>query len=246
MVKKQCRLQVSKIKGKGLKRDADLFGSFLDAVQIPGTRPEEEREVFIAYTNHRVNQLQEDACQKLYKHERNAFAPGELVLAETNLYREKVLLCANQDELLVDRFLDDEVDRVTGVPVVLHHRHDARQVRFTSNYLPPESLKDKAHPYNVELSARLHRAQKLQEESRSGARSFEKDQLRRAAWRAFFEWRDQTVITFRHPFAITSHKSQGSTYRKVFADVGDLGRFSTQALYVAVTRPRELLSVPKL
>jgi hypothetical protein len=47
------------------------------------------------------------------------------------------------------------------------------------------------------------------------------------------------VISFRHPFAITSHKSQGSTYKSVFADTADLGRFSTHALYVAVTRPRE-------
>jgi ATP-dependent exoDNAse (exonuclease V) alpha subunit len=66
---------------------------------------------------------------------------------------------------------------------------------------------------------------------------------RKQAWANYFIWRDQTIVSFRHPFAITSHKSQGSTYRSVFADVADLGRFSHHALYVAVTRPKDELVV---
>ena len=65
------------------------------------------------------------------------------------------------------------------------------------------------------------------------------DPERREAWVDFFEWRDQTVISFRHPFACTSHKVQGSTVRKAFVAVNDLLRFSRAGLYVAVTRPRE-------
>ena len=60
-----------------------------------------------------------------------------------------------------------------------------------------------------------------------------------------FDLKDRAVISFRHPFALTSHKSQGSTYRKVFVDAQDIERFENgaQSLYVAVTRPSEELVV---
>lgn len=231
------------IEGGGVRRSSRLMEEFAEVVQVPGNRPEEDREVFIAYRNFRVNEVQDLACRKVYGHGRESFAKGELVLSEGNLYREKVMLCANQDELIVDHFKDDERDEVTGVPVVLHRRGD-RGV-FRANYLSPEERKDSSHPYNVELASREALAKKLEEEKRKMPRSdyrwVDVDKRRRQAWRAFFEWRDTMILTFRHPFAITSHKSQGSTYRVVFADIADLGKFSSQALYVAVTRPREEL-----
>lgn len=233
------------IVGGGVRRTAGLRDAFLEAVQAPGTRPEEDREVFIAYRNARVNEVQDAACRHLYGHGRLEFAAGELVLAEGNFYREKVLLCSNQDELVVDHFKLDEKDDTLGVPVVMHRRSD-RSV-FAAHYISPEEKKDKAHPFNVELADRLALAQKLEEEKRKLPRSdirwVDVDTRRRKAWRDFFEWRDTKILSFRHPFAITSHKSQGSTYRLVFADVADLGKFSSQALYVAVTRPREELTI---
>lgn len=206
-------------------------------------KKEEDRPVFIAYTNKRVNAVQEHACRKLYGHGRLSFEPGELVLSESNLYRAKTLLCANQDELIVDSFMEDQRDPVCGIPVVFHHHTDPRKGRITAHYLSPEEHKDPAHPYNVEFDKRKALAENLQAEMKR-ASGYAKDDLntrRKRAWASFFEWKDSTVISFRHPFSITSHKSQGSTYRTVFADVADLGRFSTHALYVAVTRPREEL-----
>jgi exodeoxyribonuclease-5 len=238
----------SGINGAGLTKTKRIAEQFLDAVQAPGERPEEAREVFIAYTNRIVNAMQERTCQKLYGHAAAAFAPGELVLSACNFYKAKTLLCSNQDELSVDRFEEDQRDATIGVPVVLHHRGDPRKGKFLAHYLSPEEMADKRHPYNVELVARLEKAQKLQEEIKKMSKSDifrrEKDQLRREAWASYFEWRDNTVISFRHPFAITSHKSQGSTYRQVFADTTDLGRFSSHALYVAVTRPKDELVIP--
>ncbi len=230
----------SKISGGGVRRTEHLADDFLAAVRLPGERPEEDREVFIAYVNRRVNEVQDRACERLYGHGRLAFAPGELVLSETNLYREKVLIAANQDELVVDSFDEAGGKGEVGVPVVLHH---PRQGRFRSLYVPPEDLRNPAHPYNAELERRLALARGLQEKLKvaAGFAREQVNQLRRQAWKAYFQWRDQTIISFRHPFAITSHKSQGSTYRVVFADTADLGRHSAQALYVAVTRPREEL-----
>jgi hypothetical protein len=98
---------------------------------------------------------------KLYGHGRLEFAPGELVLSESNLYRRKVMLCANQDELIVDSFMEDARDPTCGVPVVLHHHSDPRKGKFTAHYLSPEEFKDKAHPYNLELEARRAAAEGL-------------------------------------------------------------------------------------
>jgi exodeoxyribonuclease-5 len=244
------------IEGKGVSRVEYLAESFIeqlgeascfDTVAGKGMQwlREEDRPVFIAYTNKRVNEIQECATMKLYGHGRLEFAPGELVLSESNLYRQKVMLCANQDELIVDSFMEDARDPTCGVPVVLHHHSDPRKGKFTAHYLSPEEFKDKAHPYNVELEARRAAAEGLSADVKRlprGSYEWEDANTRRKrAWAGFFDWRDQTVISFRHPFAITSHKSQGSTYKRVFADTADLGRFSMHALYVAVTRPREEL-----
>jgi exodeoxyribonuclease-5 len=229
------------IHGPGVRVESRLQDAFLEAVQAPGERPEEEREVFIAYRNVVVNTVQEAACQKLYGHGRKEFAPGELVLSETNLYRAKTLLCANQDELVVVEFHEDERDEQMGVPVTLRHRRSSTSITgsFRAHYLSPEELADPKHPYNVELKRLEAEAQELQAQVKAGAKHL--DSQRRQAWVNFFSWRDTTVISFRHPFAITSHKSQGSTYRAVFVAANDFAKFGKHGLYVAVTRPKEEL-----
>lgn len=247
------------INGKGITRTDYLAEAYIEQLDdaaiyepLNGKKwlPEEARPVFIAYTNRRVNEIQDAACMKMYGHGRLAFAPGELVLSEVNFYRDKVMLCANQDELIVDQFMSDQVDPTCGIPVVLHHHSDPRKGKFTAHYLAPEDLRNGNHPYNVEKEARRALAEGLQEETkrarRAGAEHEDIDRRRKQAWRAYFEWRDQTVISFRHPFSITSHKSQGSTYKGVFADTSDLARFSIHALYVAVTRPKDDLFIPRL
>jgi exodeoxyribonuclease-5 len=237
------------LEGAGLRKVApgSLGDAFLEAVAVPGERPEEDREVYVAYRNVNVNAMSEKACQKLYGHGRLAFAPGELVLSESNFYRNKTLLCANQDELVVTQFHEEDRDPTIGVPVTLRHR--TKRGEFQAHYLAPEQLTDKQHPYNLEMKRLEGEAQRLQAEynvKKKGPRSTaleDLDRSRKQAWVNFFAWRDQTIISFRHPFAITSHKSQGSTYRSVFVDVTDLARCSSHALYVAVTRPREELVV---
>lgn len=230
------------IRGAGVRRVASVADAFVEVVKAVGERPEEEREVFVAYRNRVVDEVQERVCQKVYGHGESEFATGELVLSETNFYRGKVLMCANQDELVVEKFYEDLKDPTTGVPVQLRHR--GKMDRFTANYLSPAEFGDKQHPFNVELRKRTEYAQRLQQlwkVERDPRRRAMLDADRKKGWRDFFEWRDATIISFRHPFAITSHKSQGSTYKSVYADVNDLGQFSSAALYVAVTRPKEEL-----
>jgi exodeoxyribonuclease-5 len=236
------------IAGAGLERTDHLTQAFLERVKIPGERPEEDREVFIGYRNRRVDEVQNAACDKLYHHSGGDFAAGELVLSESNFYggaTGKQLLCANQDELVVKAFYPDERDKETGVPVLLRHR--ARGGSFRASYLSATELANPEHPYNVHLRDLAAAARKLQEDFKGmpngDSRKWTVDAERKRAWVEFFKWKDQTILSFRHPFACTSHKAQGSTYREVFADVADLAKFSQNALYVAVTRPSTSLVV---
>jgi exodeoxyribonuclease V len=233
------------ISGPGIERVSRLGDAFIERVQIPAARLEEERECFIAYRNRRVDEMQNRACDKLYGHRAADFAAGELVLAECNFYAGKTLCCANQDELLVGEAHYDERDATFGLPVMLKNHANGRT--FRAYYLSGAELADHGHPYNVLLRELAEKAQRLQAEIKSlhtgDSRRPLVDAQRRDAWKEFFRVKDQTVISFRHPFALTSHKSQGSTYREVFADVADLAKFSQHALYVAVTRPRQTLVV---
>jgi ATP-dependent exoDNAse (exonuclease V) alpha subunit len=66
-------------------------------------------------------------------------------------------------------------------------------------------------------------------------------------WREFWQLKE-AFNEIRHSYAITSHRSQGSSYRKVFVDLEDimLNRNRQEAfrsLYVSCTRQREELYV---
>ena len=69
------------------------------------------------------------------------------------------------------------------------------------------------------------------------------DQRRRAAWVTFFAFKDSAFADLRPVHASTVHRSQGSTYEKVFVDLTDIGRSTRRdvllrLLYVALTRAR--------
>ena len=69
------------------------------------------------------------------------------------------------------------------------------------------------------------------------------DKRRKAAWVQFFEFKDEAFADLRPIHASTVHRSQGSTYEKVFVDLTDIGRSTRRdvllrLLYVALTRSR--------
>lgn len=86
----------------------------------------------------------------------------------------------------------------------------------------------------------LQRAKRHAELTRQSY-SDKQNKARAAAWRAFFDFRAD-YARFRPPYALTVHKSQGSTYADgVFVDLDDIGRNTKrrellQLVYVAVTR----------
>lgn len=254
--------------GAGLVRSDDVVADFLAQVEQP-VDDEGQRSVFVAYKNATVNAVQEQACQKLYGHSAKSFLAGELVLATRPGYREtygtyickftgrekpsrfpKVeQICANADQLRVLDFDEARRDATFGVPVTLDRVDlpaDAEAKVFETYYLSAAELADPNHAFNVEKARLSDAAKALQAEYRNlkaagnHASAAAIDSKRKDAWAAFFK-HEQKIISFAHPFAITSHKSQGSTYRSVFVATAELLRFNKKALYVAVTRPSATL-----
>lgn len=77
--------------------------------------------------------------------------------------------------------------------------------------------------------------------------SFKKAQLRIMTWKNYWELHDQ-VHYVRHAYAITAHRSQGSTYEKVYVNLHDILRNqnrveSLQCLFVACSRAKSKLII---
>ena len=229
------------MKGQGINRVVKPAHEFLDNVTTPAVS-ENERDVFIAYRNSIINQVQEAACQKVYGHGRDRVEPGQIVLAQSSLVQwvrdsygmmVEERIC-NQDELKV---MELHGEGKWGRVVELE-RQDG--IAFQVEYVTQEALGNPNHPYRVELKSRGDRARSLQ---KAYKRDRSVDSERRDAWKSFFELKDNTVLSFAHPFALTSHKSQGSSYRRAFVDANDIENFSSRGLYVAATRPKETLVI---
>ena len=225
-----------KLSGPGIERvGAFTLERFLDVVGAPEEQ-EEDRAVYIAYRNALVDRAQELACQKVYGHGRRDIREGELVVCETNIYRGKDLLASNQSELVVAGDLGP--GEYGGRMVEL--RRVGRGGTFEAEWLPDEEIRNQGGAWNLACAAALKQAKEAQDSwAKAGRRRGGEDETRKALWARYFELRDQTVLALRHPFAMTSHKSQGSTVRAVYAEANDLARYSKAGLYVAVTRPRE-------
>lgn len=229
------------IKGNGVEHVRNAASAFLDTVDVPSAI-EEERDVFVAYRNAIVNKVQEAACQKVYGHGRNHVEVEQTVIAQSSIAQYvrdhhtgmmgEERIC-NQDSLLVvDKLGAGQWGEIVEVMV--------NGNTFVVEYLTQEALTNPKHPYRVELASRAERARALQEEFKKDKRV---DSDRRAAWKSFFELKDNTVLSFAHPFALTSHKSQGSSYRRAFVDARDIESFTSRGLYVAATRPKETLFI---
>lgn len=220
--------------GAGLRKSHRAASEFLEAVGVPSIN-EEERDVFVAYRNATVDRVQEAAAQKVYGHSATEFAPGEVVIAQSALHNRSGMVVANQDQLEIVS-IDGEGEWGELVRV----RNLAGRVVY-AEYLSGADMSNPRHPYRIELEARRTAASNLQKAWNEDKRNDELNARRKAAWASFFEHKDRTVLDFAHPFAITSHKSQGSSYRRTFIAAQELAQFSNRSLYVAATRPKEEL-----
>lgn len=226
------------VRGTGVSHVADAAGTFLADLTEPMTHDESEWSVYVAYRNVSVNAINEAACQKLYGHSRFDIAEGEVVLANNSLHCYapgvgKMTLCTNGEALVIE-----SMGRSGRWGVNVTVRSLATGEDFVAEYLPERDRSDPNHPYNLEVVKLRAEAQRLE-----ALRDPNGETERRAAWVKYFNLRDNTVLSVSHPFALTSHKSQGSTYKRAYVDAADMAPFDPRALYVGATRPSDELII---
>jgi hypothetical protein len=120
--------------------------------------------------------------------------------------------------------------------------HDGTE--YVLPVLTPESAVRHKEAMDAKVAeAQEHRAAMADLPERSGP-WLEADAKRRAAWGAYFTL-EETFAQVDYAYAMTVHKSQGSTFQHAFVDVPDLlssGGMQRSILYTAVTRPAKSLT----
>jgi len=233
---------------------------FLNTIVPPtADTPEASMSVYVAYRNVVVDYVNNAACEKAYGHGSDIFEVGERVISQegitiwNKLERREESFAHTSEPLEVKAFGEDKVpvwcstigEDLYANPITL--RSLTTGMTFTAHYLNPGDRDAKAGLYMKELEARKDKANKLQAEYKKlrDARSNQAESVntsRKRAWAEFFQWKDRTMAKITHPFAITSHKSQGSTYNRVFVDMRDIAAtagedgLGAKSLYVSITR----------
>ncbi len=228
------------VTGPGVTHETRVLADFIASLDRPATMDELESDVAVAYKNRTVDRINDAACQKLYGHGAGQFMPGEVVLATGAFYagtgRSKKPVCTNQERLKVLSFEEGRGQFGAQVRML-----NSRGREFTAEYLTDaERLNG---PYADALNAALNHARAISDEWKATGRPGHLNAARIAAWQDFYALKDNTVLGFVHPYAITSHKSQGSTYRNVWVAGTEIAGFGSRGLYVAATRPRENLVI---
>lgn len=179
----------------------------------------------IAWRNDTVDFMNSEIRKSLFKdHNKSRFLVGERVTVT-----EPVMCLFESNKILANT--DDE-GIVISVNVEQHPFHrrflayrvimETEDCNEVTLFTPHESSAKAVEAYKQELASAARK------ESRQ--------------WKAFWSFHE-SWSAIRHGYAITSHRSQGSTYQKAFVDWRDIlvNRKRDEALrclYVAVSRPK--------
>ena len=195
----------------------------------------------IAWTNRRVNEYSNAIRSALGRTE--PYEPGDSLMMAAPVQEvvstssrfnstTKKIVAYTDDEVKVTSVTDGAVPVVLGdvrLVVPVHNLTVAGD--YSGNLLIPK-----------DVSAFDQRLSTLADEARV-ATGRERGQL----WRSFWEAKEK-FQSVRYAQAMTVHRSQGSTYREVFLDAGNVAsnpneRERMKCLYVGASRPSKLLQV---
>lgn len=180
----------------------------------------------IAWRNLTVDELNRKIRQRIFENAAESFwlPDDRLTLLEPARDLDGTPIAHTDDEGKVDRVFEDEHPlhrefKIWRVTVTLEDNRVA-----TLRLLHPDSVRE-----------HRRRLDSLVEEAKRDRRK----------WKAFWNFKD-SFHTARHAYAITAHRSQGSTYESVFVDWRDIlanpnRSEAFRCLYVACTRPRKRL-----
>ncbi len=193
---------------------------------------------YLAWTNERVAQVNEMVRRWRYGEQiPTPFMPGESALFRQPLILDNTLLFANNQEakvIAIERgTFTHEIEEAHGIP------------KWTASVPSWElCLRDAdGNEKSVHMVADNNEFQKVI------ARITDEAADSRLRWKHLHEFK-QSLAQLQSIYALTVHKSQGSTIGSVFVDLPDIRRReetnlleAQQMLYVAVTRPSKRLIV---
>lgn len=222
--------------------------------------------VFLSFTNQRVNMVNQLCRERLFGPAAMAqpFFPNELVIAASskqpdkdgpgihNQQHARVISCQSSTIIAGDLHADvwgvtlELIDTGETVTCVASDYETRAQILRGSG----KKAQELEHRFRIGMKAKgvsseWHQIKNKQHEAFV---SFAKhhnlpdsairlDARRRAAWRHHHDIQN-TIIDLRPPYALTVHKSQGSTFRDVWLDGSSISRASmrTALMYTGLTR----------
>lgn len=212
-------LNAEQTEGTVVLRTSDWERQLVRAFSCDRAQSDPDYVRALAYTNKRVNALNRQIRDAIFGREVPRFVPGERLIAMHPVFgSEEEILMQTSSECTVEEAWEDESQ---GWRIwCLYVENDANLI-FTLRVLHESE------------QGRLKRAlNKLAEEKQ---------------WQDFWSLK-QRFASVNYSYALTIHKSQGSTFQNVFLDLPDAmrnrnARERNQLLYVAVTRAAKRLFV---
>jgi exodeoxyribonuclease-5 len=229
--------------GSLIHLDAPAFAaSMLSAMHSTEYQADSDHCRVLTWTNGRCDHYNQLIRRSLLgpPAEQQALLPGETVVACNPI-------------LELGASIGDSVTVINAAPDI-HHSIPCLKARIANSKGKQIDVwvvrPDGREAYKLELSRLAKVANSLQSEFNDHRNSNTlnqypqlTDKRRKAAWVTFFEFKDEAFADLRPIHASTVHRSQGSTYEKVFVDLTDIGRSTRRdvllrLLYVALTRSR--------
>lgn len=210
-------------KGVGVLSRKDWAHWALEAFATEQFAADSDSFRVLAWTNARVREVNMAVRERVIGKTETPFIVGELALCKTPIQRvmpdgSSVGVHRVDDEVRVASIKETEL---VGVPVYELRLEDAENEH---KWAPAHIPTAEGMPI---LQAELNRRSAAARENRS-------------LWVDFWEFKER-FAELQHIYALTAHRSQGSTFSTVFVDVEDMTRNPVTAemlrmLYVAVSR----------
>ena len=216
----QTDLNADKTEGTVVLRQSEWTKQLLRAFTSENGQEDSDYVRALAYTNKRVTSLNRQIRSAIFGADVCRFVPGERLIAMGPVFRRKdEILMQTSSECWVEEAYEDE----------------SSSWRVWRLFVETDA--------NLEVDVTvLHESeqQRFQTELRRLAE--------RKQWQDFWQLKQQRFANLNYSYALTIHKSQGSTFQNVFVDLPNLMgnrniRERNQLLYVAVTRAAQRLFI---
>lgn len=213
-------LNVDKTEGTVVLRQSDWTKQLLRAFASKKAQENSDYVRALAYTNKQVAALNRRIRAAIFGADVSRFVPGERLIAMSPVFRRKdEILMQTSSECWVEEAYEDD----------------------SSGWRVWRLLIETDTDLDMDVTV-LHESEQTR---------FQKELQRLAEgkqWQDFWQLKQQRFANLNYSYALTVHKSQGSTFENVFVDLPNLLRNKNirernQLLYVAVTRAAQRLFV---